>query len=685
MNPDRTAPVYHVLLIGIDAYPPAYNSLSGCVNDIDAIEQILLDPPGIGFPPEQIHITRLAASSPRRPSNSRFQEQTQPPTKANLIQALKALAGPEVKPHDRVLIYYSGHGDQKLWPGSPVWHEAMVPHDGQRIEYLYDVEVNALINAIAARTSDLTIILDCCHSAGTTRGDLEDSQSQGADRYLNSDPTPGQVPDFAMLGLPDEPSANMTSPAQMLQSLDPNYLVIVACLPDEKAGEGKYPGEPRPLGILTYSLLSLLTSTDTKKRVELRWADIWPQLLDNVITRCGQLGRRPQQPWYIGRTERRIFGGPWELQDIGYRITRLPDARYTIGAGTLMGLTQNAEVAVYGPAPPLFPEIGSPNDHPLGRLQVVQAERASCVAIPIGPSFDLPLGARGRLVKPGESERLRVALKPEDASLVAELSQSPLLEVVPAGTPHWDVEVITQPDGGWTIGNDVEALLARVPRKESPALRAGLDWYYRYHTVLRLAKNCNDPQLSSVLSIRLLDCSDTTALKAMTQEELADPKLPEVGRDNDRNYFVKQGSRSCIKLSNTSSYTLQVTILNCSAGGLVEYMGVATLREDANDVIWARNEPGKGFRASVDELPLPKDSTLGVPFVTDRLIAIGTTRRDVDLHYLSVDKTVQQVVDENILQRSLRSLTEEDEDVERSSTGPVELWTATITPLRIAR
>ena len=99
-----------------------------------------------------------------------------------------------------------------------------------------------------------------------------------------------------------------------------------------------------------------------------------------------------QLPWYIGRTERRIFGGSWEPQDIGYPITRLSDERYRIEVGTLMGLTQNAEVAVYGPKPPLFPAIGSPDDQPVGRLLVVAAERAACIAISAGTTFDLPQG-----------------------------------------------------------------------------------------------------------------------------------------------------------------------------------------------------------------------------------------------------------------------------------------------------
>jgi len=683
METSLSAPIYHVLLIGIDAYPPGYNSLTGCVNDIDAIEQLLLAPPGIGVPAEQIHITRVAASHPHRPSGSPFQAQTLPPTKANLIQALTSLAGPQVKPSDRVLIYYSGHGHERLWPGSEVWHEALVPHDGLRIDFLYDVEVNALINAIAARTKDLTIVLDCCHSAGATR-DLSDVQALGADRTLVGDLTPGEPPNLAVLdtGLPGTLSASASGPPGMLQTLDPDYLVIVACLPDEKAGEGAYPGEQRPYGILTYSLVSVLSGKDARVRAELRWADIWSELLDKVGRRCSQLGRRPQQPWYIGRNERRIFGGPWEEQDVGYCVTRLTDGRYTISAGTLMGLSRDAEVAVYGPTPPRFPEIGSLEDKPVGRLKVVEAGRATCTMISVGAAFYLPQGARGRLAKPGESERLRVMLKPDDVSLASELGQSPLLEIMPAGEPDADVEVIAQLDGSWTIGNDVEMVLAWVPPMETAALRAGLDWYHRYQTVLRLAKNCNDPQLNRSLSIRLLDCTDTAALEAMTQEQLADPQLPEVGRDEQGIYFVKQKSRSCVKVSNASLFTLQVTLLNCSAGGLVEYMGEATLREGASQVMWFRSEVGKGFPAMPDNLPLPSDSVAPFPFVTDRLIVIGTTRRDVNLNYLRVDKTFQQVVDENVLPRDARAMTE---DAERSSNSPVELWTATLTPLRIHR
>ena len=92
-EPTLPVPLYHVLLIGIDAYPPGYNSLSGCVNDIDAIERLLLDPPGVGLPPDQIRITRLAAPRPNVTSTSHLIAQTQPPTKENVVAALRLLAG----------------------------------------------------------------------------------------------------------------------------------------------------------------------------------------------------------------------------------------------------------------------------------------------------------------------------------------------------------------------------------------------------------------------------------------------------------------------------------------------------------------------------------------------------------------------------------------------------------------
>ena len=49
---------------------------------------------------------------------------------------------------------------------------------------------------------------------------------------------------------------------------------------------------------------------------------------------------------------------------------------------------------------------------------------SSAIATAVGAGFELPEGARGRLVRSGDSQRLRVSLKPDDAVLHAQLEKS---------------------------------------------------------------------------------------------------------------------------------------------------------------------------------------------------------------------------------------------------------------------
>jgi len=678
MNGKSVVPTYHVLLIGIDRYPDNCNSLWGCVNDIDAIERLLLESPGISIPANQIRITRLAAPYPGYQSTSCFQSETLTPTKANLVQALKVLAGEAVRPSDRVLIYYSGHGDQVQWTGSPVWHEALVPHNDQQIEYLFDVELNALINDIAKKTDDLTIVLDCCHSAGATR-DLSDVHPKGAVRVLKRKISIVTPPNLAALGLDSGAAHGRAAVSHLIQTFDPNYLVVVACQSDERASEGAYPPEQPCHGVFTHSLLSVLGERNATQRASLRWTDIWPMLLAKVADQNVQLSQRTQHPWLIGRSERKVFGGLWEKMDAGYLVTKRPDGNYEVGAGRLMSVTEAAEIAVYGPEPRLFPPIGSPTDKPVGRIKVSQAGPSSAIAAAVGAAFALPMGARGRMVKPGECQRLRVSLKPEDATLKFNLEKSPLLEIVSAKDPDAEVEVIAQPGGGWLIGNDTEPLLANVPAGETQALIAGLEHYYRYNTLLRMVRNCNDPQISNSLSVRLLDCNDQAAMKAMSSTELADPKLPEAPRDQDRIYNLQSGFKFCFKIINNSQYGLNVTLFNSSAGGLIEYLSDALLRAGAAHVMWLDNQLGAPFETELDEMPTGVQGIALPDYVTDRMIAIGTTRRDKNLDNMKLDKSVQEVVNENLLRGGLRSLRASA----KTSVAPTELWTATVTPIRI--
>ena len=89
-----------MLLIGIDAYDGG-GSLRGCVDDVDAVQSVLLD--GLGVPAERI--TRLV--SPRSGAFHDTRVASRIPTLAAITGELDRLAD-VVAPHERVLFHFAG-------------------------------------------------------------------------------------------------------------------------------------------------------------------------------------------------------------------------------------------------------------------------------------------------------------------------------------------------------------------------------------------------------------------------------------------------------------------------------------------------------------------------------------------------------------------------------------------------
>src|SRR5689334_86551 len=97
----ESGPRYRALLIGVDAYRP--KPLDGCVNDIDAVQRLLIDRAGV--PRENIR--RLASPHPGARHETDLPEA--PATLENIRLALRALAERAAE-DDRIFVYYSGHG-----------------------------------------------------------------------------------------------------------------------------------------------------------------------------------------------------------------------------------------------------------------------------------------------------------------------------------------------------------------------------------------------------------------------------------------------------------------------------------------------------------------------------------------------------------------------------------------------
>ncbi len=164
----------HALLIGIAHYLPnaldgvSYPSLAGCVGDVERVEDYLLH--RLGVPHSSIHkLTAAPGAEPPEPPSDQ-------PTYENLVAAWKRLTR-RAAPGDCVYIHYTGHGGRTktLVPeikGAEGFDECLVPVDIGRPEsrYLRDVELASLLAAMIVKRLRITLVLDCCHSGGATRG-----------------------------------------------------------------------------------------------------------------------------------------------------------------------------------------------------------------------------------------------------------------------------------------------------------------------------------------------------------------------------------------------------------------------------------------------------------------------------------------------------------------------------------
>ncbi len=667
--PQERAPSrLHALLIGIDAYE-SVSSLSGCVNDIDAVQRLLVD--RLRVPTGDIR--RLAA--PRTPQPGDPPRPTivpsEAPTRANILAALRALGSDAVAPGDRVLIYYSGHGTQRkvVTPDGHFLREALVPSDDrvvdaerrEREQYIFDWELNALLAKIAERTPAVTVILDACNSAGATR---EVPDARARDRFVKSPDDPYELP--AEVAPPPAPTKSERGVALGFGG-GARCMVVAACLDNERARESDDADDGTAHGELTRALLAQLAALAEAELHGLAWARIWRPLFA-AVSAANPL----QHPWLSDGPMRLVFGGPPVDGDVGYGVVA-EGAGYRLDAGALSGVTEGAEVAVYPAAPARFPPLGTPEDLALRRgvLKVTAAEPASARARALTSLPALRGGERGRLVKAGDAARLRLAVGEPAPSIEAELRKSPFVEVLPPGVKG-DVALMRRADGDRAFVDDVYGDGSKADEPAFPPLASGdpvavrrfVEHYHRYAAPLRLARGCTD--LPQALRVSVLDCNGLKA--AVPADKAQDPGLPEVTNRRGSAYVFKasekKGDMYCIRVDNTSTQDLIVTLFNCEDSGKVRcYADRVAVRSGGHTILWWPGLLGTPIRATLEP-----GRRLGV----DRLVAVGTTSAASFLHMQMTDKldTFQAAV------RGLRGGS-------AAFGEPSELWTAALAVLRL--
>lgn len=354
-----------------------------------------------------------------------------------------------------------------------------------------------------------------------------------------------------------------------------------------------------------------------------------------------------------------MFAGPPVEGDVGYGIRRVGD-RYEIDAGTLDGVTPGSLVTVYGEEPRWFPRIDSEADRiaRIGLVEVTAAERSGALAQAHGPAFDLPPGARARLVKAGSWARLRCAVSPPDPVALASIGTSALLEVV---EPALAQVRLDQVGDRWILNDDVHAvgtgfMLVELKPSDLEHARDVFEHYFLYSLPLRLA--ALDHDLPGALKLTVLHCPERLDPAALAAD------LSEAPSSSAATYELRSGDRVCFCVANRSAHPLRITLLNSAESGKVQLLGDQVIESGTDYVFWAGNALGRPFSMSLSE---------GKERCIDRLVAIGRTSMEVDLSYLRVRDTFAAALER--MRGHTRGVGKDIDDDELAP-PPMEGWTA---------
>ena len=252
-------------------------------------------------------------------------------------------------------IHYSGHGGRAVtnYPqlkGQRGIDEALVPTDIGKptSRYLRDLELAALLQTMVDKGLVVTVVLDSCHSGGTTRAG--DSAIRGADREtVDTTPRPTEslvasAEDLVETwqNLVKETTRSGKSNFGFLPGTK-GYVMLAACRPSEVAQEYPFNGKERN-GALTYWLLDSLQNLSP----DLTYKVLYDRINAKVHSKFSS-----QTPMLFGEGNRLVFGSDYASLQYAVTVMQVDTAktpvRLQLNAGQAQGLSEGAQLAIYPP------------------------------------------------------------------------------------------------------------------------------------------------------------------------------------------------------------------------------------------------------------------------------------------------------------------------------------------------
>ncbi len=343
---------FHALLLGLDCYLPnklpegaSYKNLNGCVRDINHVEAFLKNT--LKLPESQImKLTASNAQGLNEPSESKDLW----PTYENIVGKFNKLLE-KAQPQDQVYIHYSGHGGRAatIFPeikGEKGIDEGLVPVDigNSNARYLRDLEIAALLQKMADKQLVVTLVLDSCHSGGSTRSG--DSDIRGADmNTVDTTPRPIESLVTSSLELAEIWQALTEGKrAATIESMLPEIkgcTVLAACRPNELAFEYAFNGKEKN-GALTYWLLDSLQNPSPN----LTYKALYDRLNAKIHSQFSQ-----QTPMLFGEGKRQVFGRDFGSYQYAVTVMQVDTTknpvRIRLNAGQAQGLEEGGKFAIY--------------------------------------------------------------------------------------------------------------------------------------------------------------------------------------------------------------------------------------------------------------------------------------------------------------------------------------------------
>lgn len=373
---NKNPPIMYALLVGINQYAsPNLCTLGGCIDDVDAMEQLLRD----RFDVPQTNIKKLTDSAATHQAiKSAFRSSLIEPARA------WAVAGRQGMP-PTFLFHFSGHGSQAVdLTGIELdrLDETIVPYDS-RTPGIYDIkdwELAQLLDELTAVSDNVTVILDCCHS-GTGVRDIAPSILPARRCEPDYRPQPTQRPETTA-----QTRGAVTASGWM--PVD-RYVLLAACRDKELANEivAKEGDQRRQHGALTYFLIRELAQMNPDRLLTYR--ELHEQVRDQV-----NMLFPAQMPQCEGDRERDVFGGVRPAHTPMLTVVGKSEGLIWIDGGIAHGLTEGSELHVYPPDTRMM--VAAP---PLAVLAVqrVGAVRSGCVVL--DGEKEIPLHARVALYR----------------------------------------------------------------------------------------------------------------------------------------------------------------------------------------------------------------------------------------------------------------------------------------------